>query len=391
MRIFSFKPPVLTLEDKAMDSQEALQEFGHSLKVFKIPRDGLIDKEALRREIEESSPDLIFTVDHQGIIPEIIHPLRIPYVSWFGNDPFIWIERDRPYRWVSSYCLVFVCERLFVDELKRFGFENVYYLPLCTNPKVFRKMRLSEEDQRRYGCNISFAGDAMAKAYWSFYNELSDRRLRDIVDEVISIQTRNSLLPIEDILDEVRKSEGLVLDFVTLFKETFILRLQYAAAAHQRREILKEISHLGLLVSGDENWKGFLAEEMDIKGIRFFDGKGIEYKRLPKLYNASKINLNITKPGVRTALPMRVFDISASGAFLLTDYRRDLGELFDLEGEIVFYRDREDLRRKAEYYLAHEDEREEIANRAKERVLSHHTYKHRIEEILQITNEVFGL
>jgi spore maturation protein CgeB len=163
------------------------------------------------------------------------------------------------------------------------------------------------------------------------------------------------------------------------------MRCELGAMSLYRRDLIRTISHLGVMVCGDPGWRRLFRDEVRFLG--YLDNR----KELPKLYNASKINLNITKSQLRTALPMRVFDISASGAFLLTDYRRDLGELFDLEGEIVFYRDREDLRRKAEYYLAHEDEREEIAERARQRILRDHTYRDRLEEMIKVVKRVFRL
>ena len=111
LRILSFKIPVLTLEDKVQDSIDVFRELGHEVKILKIPDDGRLDEKALEVEIEKFFPDFIFTVDRQGIIPELLHSLKVPYVSWFGTDPFIWINKFEIPKWVSPYGCVFVCER----------------------------------------------------------------------------------------------------------------------------------------------------------------------------------------------------------------------------------------------------------------------------------------
>lgn len=110
---------------------------------------------------------------------------------------------------------------------------------------------------------------------------------------------------------------------------------------------------------------------------------------LPKLYNVTKIDINITRAQSKTSLPMRVFDVLACRAFLLTDYRRDLGELFSLGEEVVCYRDLDELRRLAEYYLKHEDQRLEIARKGEERILKDHTYKRRMATLVEIVEGGF--
>ena len=44
---------------------------------------------------------------------------------------------------------------------------------------------------------------------------------------------------------------------------------------------------------------------------------------LPAVYADSKINLNITSAQLETSVNNRVFDVAATGAFLLTDHRAD--------------------------------------------------------------------
>jgi spore maturation protein CgeB len=66
-----------------------------------------------------------------------------------------------------------------------------------------------------------------------------------------------------------------------------------------------------------------------------FCGFIVKRQDLPKLYNATKTNLNATRPQVITSTPMRVFDILGCGGFLLTDFRLSIGEHFDIEEEFL--------------------------------------------------------
>ena len=70
--------------------------------------------------------------------------------------------------------------------------------------------------------------------------------------------------------------------------------------------------------------------------------------------------------------------------FLLSNYQADYEEYFKNEEDYVFYADYEDMERKVEYYLTHEKERNEIAENGYRKVKNQHTYKNRIDTILEI-------
>jgi hypothetical protein len=81
---------------------------------------------------------------------------------------------------------------------------------------------------------------------------------------------------------------------------------------------------------------------------------------------------------------MRLYESTGIGTLLLTDAKRNLGELFEVGKEVVSYEGPDDLVQKIEYYLAHEDERREIAAAGQARTLDEHTYAHRMRELVGI-------
>ncbi len=96
------------------------------------------------------------------------------------------------------------------------------------------------------------------------------------------------------------------------------------------------------------------------KGFNMFVGQ----RYLPdmaRIYSQSKMVFNKSLKG---DLNMRVFEALSCGRLLLTDrINNGLEELFINKEHLVIYNDYEDLVEKARYYLAHPDEREEIACR----------------------------
>ena len=82
-------------------------------------------------------------------------------------------------------------------------------------------------------------------------------------------------------------------------------------------------------------------------------------------------------------LPMRVFDVLASGGFLVTNDREDIGRYFTNGKDLVVYRDLQDLIEIGKYYLQHEDERQRISRQGYETVKSGHTFVHRLKQIME--------
>lgn len=81
---------------------------------------------------------------------------------------------------------------------------------------------------------------------------------------------------------------------------------------------------------------------------------------------------------------MRLYEATGVGSLLLTDAKRNLGELFEIGREVVAYRDENELVEAVEHYLAHEDERAAVAGAGQRRTLREHTYAVRMRELAGI-------
>lgn len=106
---------------------------------------------------------------------------------------------------------------------------------------------------------------------------------------------------------------------------------------------------------------------------------------MARTFSASRIVFN---NAVKDDLNMRVFEAMASGSLLVTDRAPGSGleDMFG-DGEHLALYDDDTLEERVEYYLAHEDEREQIAAAGRAEVLRWHTYDHRAAAL---TAQVFG-
>lgn len=81
---------------------------------------------------------------------------------------------------------------------------------------------------------------------------------------------------------------------------------------------------------------------------------------------------------------MRLFEATGCGALLITDYKDNLNDLFEIGKEVVAYRSPEEAAALIKYYQANPDEAAKIARAGQERTLRDHTYAQRMELTAEI-------
>ena len=105
----------------------------------------------------------------------------------------------------------------------------------------------------------------------------------------------------------------------------------------------------------------------------------------------SKIALNIhIDMAEQFAANMRLYEATGVGTMLLTDWKTNLHELFELGVDVVAYRSIGECVELVEHYLAHDSEREAVAQAGQKRTLSEHSYYHRMQELTEILNRYLG-
>ncbi len=155
-----------------------------------------------------------------------------------------------------------------------------------------------------------------------------------------------------------------------------------------REDVLENLIGFDLKVWGP-GWRKKVRKGSKLRMKVHGTGKGLYGEEMVKVYNAGKIILNIhlwfgeNEDGIN----MRLFEATGCGAFLLSDWKKEIPELFDIGGEIACYSSVSDLRRSIEYYLDNDGNREAIAEKGQERSYRDHTYLHRMEETLRIVGD----
>jgi spore maturation protein CgeB len=103
------------------------------------------------------------------------------------------------------------------------------------------------------------------------------------------------------------------------------------------------------------------------------------------VFEQSKINLNFSGSyrGKRKQIKGRIFDVTASGGFMLCEYVEGIEKLFEIGKEIACFDTYDELVDKIRYYLLHDSERRRIAEAGYRRTISDHTAERRLHEIFK--------
>jgi spore maturation protein CgeB len=334
-KIFIIRPLTRTAYEVGGYCRKALTKLNYEVKIFdyhverisgriKLPviksLESSFAEKLLFKEISRFSPELILAIKVDRLIPETIAAAKKKFNIPWAN---YWI--DDPL-WIDIsktlspfYDYFFTNDPECVPIHKEAGCPNVKFLTFACDPDVHRKINLSRDQICKYASDISFVG-AMVPVRKEMLEAIADFDLKIWSD--VSIQYTNEKLRITR--EPIPLSSGLYSKF-----------------------------------TGESAW----GEE------------------LVKVFNASKIVLNIhSQKGGGTNL--RTFEATGCGAFMLTEKRSALADLFRIGEEIACFETADELRNLVEYFLGHAQEREAIARQGQKKAYKEHTYVHRVRDML---------
>lgn len=340
----------------------------------------------LTKKIHEQDYDLVFTVNYFAVISNVCQREHIPYVSWTCDNPLISMYHESVFH-DCNY--IFTFDQTNYLEFKQMGVKHIWYLPLSVDAKRLDSLMNQADDLYQYQADVSFVGSLYERNSYDKIKSSLPEYLRGYFDATMEAQMNlsgaNIIEPMltTEILEKLQKyfrlekSEGSFSDLGLIFQTTV---LGFKIAEIERRRALLELSkYFKVHVYSNSDTSDFLNIQ--------YCGAVDYWSQMPKVFRASKINLNMTIPNIKSGIPLRVWDILGSGGFLLTNYQAEIPYYFEEGKDLVCFDGIEDMRDKVRYYLSHEEERAKIARSGYEKVKEHHTYVDRLSKILKIVKE----
>jgi len=341
----------------------------------------------VERYLKDEHPLFVFSINFYPAIAEICAIYRTLYLCWTVDSPVPELFSDSIRRSANR---IFLFDRAQYQTFAPYNPEHIYHLPLASCTDRFDKVisALTQDDISKYSAEISFIG--------SLYSEKNPmRRLRGLsdhaagyidalVDASLKIYGYN---PVPDAMTSELAAEikSHASDFYTLGKsvadpDRYVAAHSYVGMQIAETERIRTLNTLARYFHVDLFTR---SDTSDLKNVHVHGGVET-LTEMPKIFHLSKINLNMTIKPIQTGLPLRIFDILGCGGFLMTNYQEELPDYFEIGVDLEAYSSMDELVDKCAYYLEHDDERKQIALNGYRKVCEHHTYIHRMKEMIAV-------
>ncbi len=383
---------IITNEIRVLDIPRVLDELGYNVYTANVGTRATgfyeSDSKKIMHAIEEFDIECVTSYDFSESISRACMEAGIPYVAWVFDSP----QKELYTHYALYPCnYIFVFDKMQYNRMKDIGIQNVFFMPLAIHGEKIKKELTMKQPCEL--CDVSFVG--------SLYFEEGTEAIvalapGNISKEVYKCIDKNFMNWCDDKSIYGSMSETAALYFDGLEKTPIEERYPYITKefyfetailsrmlAHRERihtlNILAE-KHNVRLYTFDKHTDGISDKVKICEGIKFDAG-------ISCVYRDSKININSTLHCIETGACHRIFEVMAAGGFLLSNYQKELEELFVPGKEIALYHNEEELLQLVDYYLTHEEERKTIARNGQRKVLAYHTLHLRFQKIMETVYE----
>ena len=373
------------------DMIDALQELGHEVNIIELevtnkattPKETM---DAVQAELFARSYNAVISINYYPILSSICNIFKIRYISWTVDSPVMELYSHTI---SNEWNRTFLFDRIQYETFHPLNPDRIFYLPLAVNTSRLERFFGSDaaEDSHRFHSEVSFVGSLYTEKCpydrVQGLNAHTEGYLNAIMDAQSLIYGYYFIPEIlETRPDIIREFKSCMPGYYTppedfMVDDAATMSLVYLAPKITTIERLRLMRTLGNRFPVD------LYTASDTTGLPVRNcGLAKSLTEMPLIFRNSKINLNPTAKGIRSGLPLRIFDVLGCGGFLLTNYQPELAEYFVAGEDLDVYTCDEELVDKAAYYLSHEKERKEIAHNGLEKVRASHTYTIRLAQML---------
>lgn len=364
----------------------ALERLGHPTRLMLIPGEELAREKVERlytETINEFKPDFLLTVNHlgfdqEGVVTHLLESFKIPIASWYVDSPYLILGHYRGN--TSPMLTLFLWDRDYVPMLAGLGLERVIYLPLGVDEGTFNPGPAGTGRPFQQAIGVGFVGNSMViKSKSKLKKSGAAGPLLERYQEVCKAFISSPHLVVRDLMREsfrdlnrqlLALGEARALDY-----ETSVI---WQTTGWYRRMLLEGLKGFHPTVAGDPGWSEILGKDFRIlRELNY-------YSDLPLFYRATKVNFNATSRQMKNGLNQRVFDVPACRSLLLTDFTRQLEDMFEPGNEVLAYRSGSEIPGLVDKALKDTGYRERIARAGYKRALSEHTYARRLTKLIAV-------
>ncbi|MCI9446047.1 MAG: glycosyltransferase [Lachnospiraceae bacterium] len=371
-------------ENSRDDMLWAWKILGHETVICDVPcRNYEQDEElaaSLERAMQKQGTDCIFSFNFFPVVAETARKHKIKYISWIYDCPH-WTMYSPAAK--SEFNHIFAFDRQQYQELRRLGVPHCYHLPLAVNTTRLKRM-LGETGASKNGSEISFVGSLYENNLYDQVQYLPEY-VRGYLSGIMEAQERiygynlvGELLT-DEVIGQMKQYISMEMPpgYSVTKRDLYAAMIDGKITSRERISLLQEVSakfSLTLYTASDTSG----LPQAGLGGI-------VDYtSQMPKIFRDSKINLNMSLRSITSGIPLRALDVMGAGGFLLSNYQPELAECFEDGKELALYGSAQELIEKAAYYLAHEEERQEIAAAGFRKVQELFSYEVKVKQMLEL-------
>jgi spore maturation protein CgeB len=328
--------------------------------------------------------DFCFSYNYYPLMARVCQKHNLKYISFVYDSPQV-----KLYSYTVTYPTnyIFVFDSALVETFCKGGINTFYYMPLPVNGSIIDHLLTKPYDRERLSAEVSFVG-ALYNEEHNFldrYSGISDytkgylQAIMDAQSKVYGYHFMEECLTpniIDDLQSQVKYSPEVdgVETLSYVFDDYFLCR---KLTSTERVQLLSAVAEKFPLKLFTLNARAVIPHAQNM-------GVADYYADMPYVFHDSKINLNISLRSIRSGIPLRCMDILGNGGFLLSNYQSDFLLHFTPDEDFVYFENEEDLLRKVDYYLSHEEKRAAIAASGHDKVLKYHNFDMIFDEILSV-------
>ena len=331
----------------------------------------------LEQRLQQADYQVVFSINFNPLIARVCEDRRISYVSWVYDSP-IHIRNLEALKLSCNH--IFFFDRGQAEEYAKMGIA-AQHMPLAGDIASFGRIHVSDSEMVDYETEVAMVGKLYQTEYMDYMKPLTLRQ-RGYLEGLVASQKK---IYGGYFLDELL-TDSLLAELNVRYDKVSVGRVQLAKRELEfllAEEITKRERLEALALLSNHFKVDLYSTEMDERLSKVRRRPYVDYySKMPKVFKAAKINLNISLKTIRTGIPLRVLDIMACGGFVISNYQEEIEEYFRIGEEIVTYGDLEELFYLCDYYLKHEGERKRIAANGLERIRQDFGFTDRIRTIL---------
>lgn len=311
-------------------------------------------------QIKYLKPDVIMFQDSYNFNGEWLRELRksVPSIKLafgFGCSPFNNLHLEQ----FKAFDFMIVCSPRFSIEFQKSGL-RVYTLLHAFEDSLLDKIK---SDNPYPEVDFSFLGSFIPGSEW---HNLRQQVVDQLIKSKINLDIYAHILKINPLDLFLRRSAFIS---VQVMKGLKLDKLAKSIPGIKKAYFLSEIPQNPKNISTISK-----IAKPPVYGLDMF-----------KAISRSKIGFNMHgEVAGDYAANIRLFEITGVGSCMVTDWKKNLNEIFEIDKEAVAFTNGDECIEKIKWLLDHPKERKEIGRAGQKRVLKDHTFKIRASQLNEI-------